>query len=107
MIKYTMRDWLNAIAEAEGFDWDAGNSAKNFDKHHVLRSEAEEVFQNRPLLLLDDRTHSQTEVRAKAFGKTNSGRLLTVSFTLREKLIRVISARSMHRKERTRYGKEN
>jgi uncharacterized DUF497 family protein len=101
-----MSDWLNAIAEAEGFDWDAGNSTKNIDKHQVSHFEAEEVFKNRPLLLLDDPSHSQTEPRAKAFGKCDLGRLLTLSFTLRAGRIRVISARPMHRKERTRYEKE-
>jgi len=40
-------------------------------------------------------------------GKTQDGRLLHVSFTLRDggKLVRVISARDMHRKERMFYGK--
>ena len=101
-----MGDWLATIAEAEGFDWDAGNSTKSIDKHRVSRLEAEEVFKNRPLLLLDDPTHSHAEIRGVAFGKSNSARLLTVSFTLRGRRIRVISARSMHRKERSRYEQE-
>jgi uncharacterized DUF497 family protein len=101
-----MSDWLQQIAEAEGFDWDSGNATKSIDKHRVSCNEAEEVFKNRPLLLLDDSAHSQSEFRAKAFGKTDMARLLTVSFTMRGNLIRVISARSMHRKERNRYAKE-
>jgi uncharacterized DUF497 family protein len=42
------------------------------------------------------------EVRYHALGRTNDTRLLHITFTLRVtgSLIRVISARDMHRKER-------
>jgi uncharacterized DUF497 family protein len=55
--------------------------------------------------LLDDVTHSQKEPRLHALGKTDDGRTLHVTFTLRQsgQLIRVISARDMHRKERVIY----
>ena len=46
-------------------------------------------------------------VRLQALGRTDAGRLLHISFTLRgDGLIRVISARTMHRKERLRYEHE-
>jgi len=92
---------LNKIAD---FDWDEGNARKN-DKHGVSTAEAEQVFFNEPLLLLTDVLHSQREARFHALGKTDAGRLLHITFTLRQSgsLIRVISARSMHRKERTIY----
>jgi uncharacterized DUF497 family protein len=66
-------------------------------------AEAEQVFFNAPLLLLDDAKHSQQEARHHALGRTDGGRLLHLTFTLRKSgsLIRVISARDMHRKERT------
>ena len=38
----------------EGFDWDSGNDRKSVDKHGVTRAEAEQVFFNQPLLVLDD-----------------------------------------------------
>ena len=87
-----------------GFDWDKGNARKN-DKHGVSMAEAEQVFFNRPLLLLPDPRHSQSESRFYALGKSDNGRALHITFTLRGggKLIRVISARDMHRKERTIY----
>ena len=87
-----------------GFDWDDGNARKN-DKHGVSQSEAEEVFFNHPLLLLEDARHSGQEVRYHALGKTHEGRRLHITFTLRGDgtLIRVISARDMHRKERSIY----
>jgi len=89
---------LNKIA---GFDWDEGNARKN-EKHGVSTAEAEQVFFNTPLLFLEDVSHSQREPRLHALGKTNEGRALHITFTLRqsEVLIRVISARDMHRKER-------
>ena len=87
-----------------GFDWDRGNTRKN-DKHGVSMAEAEQVFFNAPLLLLDDERHSQKEARHQALGRTDDGRLLHLTFTLRKSgsLIRVISARDMHRKERAFY----
>ena len=87
-----------------GFEWDSGNERKN-DKHGVSMAEAEQVFFNAPLLLLDDVAHSQSEVRVHALGKTDDGRPLHITFTLRRsgELIRVISARDMHRKERSVY----
>ena len=84
-----------------GFNWDGGNARKN-EKHGVSMAEAEQVFFNAPLLLLEDSAHSQKEPRFHALGKTNEGRALHITFTLGQSglLIRVISARDMHRKER-------
>lgn len=92
---------FNAIA---GFNWDEGNARKN-DKHGVAMAEAEQVFFNAPLLFLLDAAHSQREPRLHALGKTDNGRVLHITFTLRQTgtLIRVISARDMHRKERVIY----
>jgi uncharacterized DUF497 family protein len=92
------------LDKVTGFDWDAGNSRKN-DQHGVSMAEAEQVFFNTPVLMLPDPAHSQAEPRYHALGKTIDGRRLHVTFTLRDggKLIRVISARDMHRKERAHY----
>lgn len=88
-----------------GFEWDSGNSRKSEVKHGVSQVEAEEVFFNQPLLISMDSAHSQHEARYLALGKTNQGRELAVVFTLRQDqtLIRVISARAQHRKERLIY----
>ena len=92
------------LTQVTGFDWDAGNARKN-EKHGVSTAEAEQVFFNAPLLLLNDAGHSQSEPRLHALGKSDAGRTLHISFTLRQSstLIRVISARDMHRKERAIY----
>jgi uncharacterized DUF497 family protein len=93
------------LAQISGFDWDEGNSRKSSQKHNVIQSEAEQLFFNQPLLLLEDIVHSQKEARYHALGITDDGRQLHVTFTLRAKgtLIRVISARDMNRKERNIY----
>ena len=82
-----------------GFQWDQGNSSKNLLKRYVEDWECEQVFFNEPLLVLDDPKHSLVERRWAAFGRTDGGRLLVVIFTKRDKLLRVISAREMNRKE--------
>jgi len=74
----------------------------------VSQSEAEQVFLNEPLLISDDAGHSANEPRYHALGKTDDARRLHVTFTVRAHgtLIRIISARDMHRKERARYEKK-
>ena len=93
------------FTKVTGFEWDAGNSRKNLTKHNVTIREAEEVFADPHLQVLDDPAHSALEPWWKAFGRT-SLRWLTVSFTVRGALLRVISARPMNRKERTIYEKK-
>jgi uncharacterized DUF497 family protein len=92
-----------------GFEWDSGNSRKNEVKHSVTQVEIEEVFFNTPLFISSDDKHSESERRYLALGKTNYARELTVIFTLRQgaTLIRVISARDQHRKERSIYEQAN
>ena len=92
------------LAIISGFDWDDGNARKN-EKHGVSTAEAEQIFFNQPLLWLIDEKHSQLEPRFHALGRTDAGRALHITFTLRQagKAIRVISARDMHRKEKAVY----
>lgn len=90
-----------------GFDWDEGNRRKNVEKHAVTQGECEQMFFNEPLLLLHDSKHRSSERRGHALGRTDTGRLLHITFTLRggASLIRVISARDMSRRERAHYGR--
>lgn len=92
-------------AQNEGFDWNKGNLDKNWFRHKVTNSECEEIFFNLPLVMESDQKHSQAESRYYALGKTNDKRLLFASFTIRNNLIRIISARDMSRKERESYEK--
>jgi uncharacterized DUF497 family protein len=105
MVIYTMLD----LGRIEGFDWDEGNARKSVEKHDVSQGDAEQIFFNDPLLIVEDVGHSVRELRLHALGRTDAERLLHVTFTLRSdgRLIRVISARIMHRKERVRYEQES
>lgn len=89
------------------FNWDKGNTEKNWAKHKVHFKEAEEVFFNKPLKTFEDKKHSQKEDRFVALGITNKGRKLYIVFTIRNKKIRIISARNQGLKERKFYEKKN
>ncbi len=93
------------VRKITGFDLDDGNARKSADEHDVSQFEAEQLFFNVPLLFSPDAKHRQDEIRIYALGKTDAGRRLHVTFTLRGggTLIRVISARDMHRKEKAVY----
>jgi len=91
------------LKECEGFQWDEGNSDKNWTRHKVNRFECEELFFNEPLIVREDLKHSQSEDRLYSLGRTDSNRFLFVVFTIRDNLIRVISARDMTAKEQKEY----
>ena len=89
--------------QPEGFEWDKWNIEKNIIKHGVNQDECEEVFFNSPLVEEIPISKEQGEQRYYVLGITDEGRKLTVIFTIRNKKIRVISARDMSRKERRGY----
>jgi uncharacterized protein len=93
------------LDQIAGFDWDDGNIRKSADKHDVSQAEAESIFFNDPLIVIGDAKHSETEQRCNALGKAAQSRLLHITFTLRQNgtMVRAISARDMHRKERKAY----
>ena len=92
------------LKKISSFDWGDGNARKN-DKHGVSMAEVEQILFNNPLLLVADAKHSHAEQRYHALGKTDEGRTLHITFTLRKtgEKIRVTSARGMHKKERIIY----
>ena len=55
------------------------------------------------MIVVKDVPHSQKEERFYVLGKTDQTRRLFIAFTIREKLIRVISSRDMNKKERKVY----
>jgi uncharacterized protein len=94
--------------EFDGFDWDKGNRGK-CQKHGVSIAEIESLFHGTPLVG-PDAGHSVVERRFRAIGVTAERRSLFVVFTWRqrrkERLIRPISARYMHKKEVVTHEKE-
>jgi uncharacterized protein len=91
-----------------GFEWDEANREK-CQAHGVSLATIEALFRN-PIAVFPDPTHSGTETRFKAIGKTGDDRGVFVVFTLRthagETLIRPISARYRHAKEVRHYEAE-
>jgi hypothetical protein len=69
----------------------------------VTPEEAEDVFFHEPLVVRNDVQHSKAEKRYYALGQTSAGRRLFVAFTVRRKLLRVISVRDMNRNETETY----
>lgn len=98
-----MSDLLDLLTECLGFQWDENNTNKNWITHQVRWTEAEEAFFNEPLIVTTDVHHSSQEIRFFALGQTDAGRRLFLSFTVRNQMIRVISARDMSRNERKVY----
>lgn len=95
---------VKILPEPIKFTWDKGNIDKNLKKHNVTNKEAEEVFENQKHFLLEDEKHStEKEKRFMIWGITDHNRKLSIIFTIRNKMVRIISARDMHAKERRRY----
>lgn len=96
---------MRILPDPVSFVWDKGNIDKNLKKHGVTNKEAEEVFENKPLLVSEDLKHLKVEKRFQALGRTDKGKLLFLSFMVRDDFVRIISARIMSRKERGKYEK--
>lgn len=58
-----MADLRVRLAEATGFEWDAGIATKYWAKHEVSQAECEQVYFNAPLVLAADPAHSAFEDR--------------------------------------------
>ena len=91
---------LDLLSGCKGFLWDEGNLLKSWEKHEVTPAECEQLFFNQPLIVAEDEKHSSEEARFFTLGQTDTRSRLFVVFTVRNSMIRVISARDMKRKER-------
>jgi len=89
----------------KSFEWDRGNTDKNYEKHGITPKESEEVFLDVNLKIVRDVKHSQKEARFIVIGKSFGKKVLFIIFTLRKDKIRIISARLANKKERSRYEK--
>ena len=126
-----MADLRALLAQATGFEWEAGSVAagsgtdgtdsEGTDSEgsdpEVTRAECEQLFLNEPLVVADsvgdeaiddepvadDAARSSQEIRGHALGEADDGRLLFAAFVVRDGLIRVTGARPMTRTERQVY----
>lgn len=73
------------------FEWDPAKDRANQDKYGVSFSEAQYAFADPHRLIPQDLAHSLAEERFYCFGMVGGGDL-TVRFTYREEVIRIIGA---------------
>ena len=85
------------------FDWDDAN-VRHIARHGVSPEEAEQVLLNQPLDL--DEQLRNHERRILHLGETNSGRILNVVATKRDKRVRVVTAYPADRSDRRLYASE-
>ena len=87
------------------FDWDTDKDAENQQKHGISFARAQYAFADPQRVIAKDITHSQTEERFYCFGEIDGG-VLTVRFTYRASVIRIIGA-GYWRKGKAIYEREN
>jgi uncharacterized DUF497 family protein len=71
------------------FDWDSAN-IDHIAEHGVSQDEVEDVFYSRPVALKSETVNG--EERTVVIGKTDEGRFLSVVYTVRRQLIRIVTA---------------
>jgi uncharacterized DUF497 family protein len=73
------------------FEWDPAKDKESRHKHGVSFSEAQVAFLDPSRVIARDVSHSRTEQRYYCFGRVGNG-ILTVRFTHRSDVIRIIGA---------------
>ena len=77
------------------FEWDEVKNLVNQHKHDVSFDEAQYAFLDKYRVIAKDISHSQSEQRYYCFGLNEKGTgVLTVRFTYRKNIIRIIGARA-------------
>jgi uncharacterized DUF497 family protein len=84
------------------FEWNAQKASDNLAKHGVSFETARRVFDDPLAVDIEDRSANYGEVRRRIVGLGN-GLVLTVIYTERSEVIRIISARKATRAERKEY----
>ncbi len=87
------------------FEWDINKDKENQEKHGISFSKAQVAFLDENRIILEDLSHSKIEKRYFCLGKVSNG-ILTVRFTFRENIIRIIGA-GYWRKGKKIYEKHN
>lgn len=80
------------------FGWNSDKAKLNLKLHHVAFQEAASVFDDPYARIVDDEDHREIII-----GYSERNRLLFVSFTVRDEIIRLISARLATQGEREEY----
>jgi len=86
------------------FEWDEEKAIINFKKHGIAFEEAVGCFYDPYQVAFEDPEHSEDEFREILIGHSKMGKLLIIVYSLRDKVIRIISARSATKKEAKTYA---
>lgn len=84
------------------FEWNEEKAESNIQKHKVSFEMACEIFFD-PFLQSKDAEFIDNELREIITGANESLQILYVAYTMREDKIRIISARTVTKKERNEY----
>ena len=74
------------------FEWDEAKNEANIVKHSLSFYEAQTVFLDKKRVVFLDKEHSTREKRYFCIGKTITGGVATIRFTMRNDHIRIIGA---------------
>ena len=88
------------------FTWDPKKAEENLKKHGVDFREAATVFDDSLSTTFPDVGHSTSERRFLIIGMSALDRIIVVSHTEAADIIRIISARTATRRERTFYEED-
>ena len=88
------------------FKWGKNKAVENLRKHDVSFTEAETVFDDPYFLVFADDEHSFDEQRYLIVGQSMEGRVLMVSYTERDEVTHIISAREAGRRAKRHYETE-
>jgi len=86
------------------FEWNEAKRRSNFRRHGIDFADVEEIFDCEILTLLDDR-FAYGEIRFFTLGLLN-GRVVAVSHTETDEVVRIISARKARKDEEITYFEE-
>jgi len=92
--------------EPLAFEWDKGNKERIWGKHKISAEECEEAIRVDKIFIQPDGAHSSKEMRFICISQTKDFKFLFIVFTIRNNLVRIISARNMHKKEQQFYEKK-
>jgi uncharacterized DUF497 family protein len=91
--------------EGTRFDWDVKKDKENQRKHGIPFVVAQRAFLDPHRVIAEDVSHSSEEDRFYCIGKVDEG-IMTVRFTYRDDIIRIIGA-GYWRKGKKIYEEEN
>ena len=87
-------------------EWDEEKAARNLEKHGISFPDAATVFDDPLYVDFYDPDHSSNEQRYLVIGMSREGHLVIVSYTERNDVIRLISAREVTSAERKAYEED-